>query len=158
MLNDFNLIEDNDDSYVSKFGTLFTEFNCNNGVLSNLYYPLHLLRNSIFALSQIYLRENEILQSSSNLFSSLIVFFYLCIIRPFKERIILITNIVIEGVIGSILLLILCRSFFKFAHNDLYFDFIFISLLIFVLGFQYIISLMLLIQKIKRLWIEMRKK
>ena len=114
---------------VRRFGSLISEFDQNRGFKCMIYYPLYTLRRVVYAISQIYLSNYPGLQKSSHLVFGLITFLYLIIIKPFKEKIILITNIVSEGLMCLAFAQILFMEFDTNLLSEDSLNYIFISIL-----------------------------
>ena len=143
------MIVSNDEICYKKFGTLFQEFKSEKKLVNLIYYPILDMRRVIFTFSQINFNDYENVQKLLNLASSLIVVFYLALYRPFKENIINISNIVVESIMTFTFLIIYARGFLEILKEDEYFNMLFISVLLAELGFQYIISIVLFLIKIK---------
>ena len=127
--------------FVRRYNSLISEFDQNRGFKCMLYYPLYTLRRVVYATSQIYLGSYPTLQKSSHLAFGFITFLYLIIVKPYKEKLALVTNIVIEGLLCLIFIQLLIMNFYpEFLNEDLL-NLIFISILMTCLGFQYVISL-----------------
>ena len=116
-----------------------------------LYYPIYSLRRLIYAISQIYLSDYPVVQKSSNLLFGFATFMYLIIVKPYKEKLSLITNIVIEGLLCLIFIQILVLHFYSNFSTEDSFNAIFIFLLMSCLVFQYIISFIIVTSKIIKL-------
>ena len=137
---DYGKIKSNDSIIHTKYGSLFQEFHYEKGFSSIIYYPILLLRTVIFAISTIY-STSQSLHIELNAISSFIILLYLIYYKPFKVRLILITNIIIEAMIGLIYILNMIRMFSDILNNDEYFDLAFISIIFSGLVFQYFVSL-----------------
>ena len=144
--------------FVRRFGSLISEFHQNRGFKCMLYYPLFTLRRIVYIISQVYLSNYPILQKSSNLGFGLITFFYLIIVKPYKEKIILISNCVSEGLICLIFAQILFMQFNSNLLSEDSLNYIFICVLISCLGFQYIISLIVVGSQILEIFKKCMKR
>ena len=114
-----------------------------------MYYVVLDIRKVIYSFSQIYLSHLVNLQRSLNFAASVIVVAYLIISRPFTDKIIMISNIFVELMMTLIFFLVLGRGIFIWLDEDLYFDLGFVFILIGILLFQYIISIIIFLMKIK---------
>ena len=106
-----------------------------------MFYPLITARFLVFTISQLYLNDLESLQKSTNLSFSFIIVGYLISFKPFKDRTVLLANIVSEIMISAIFLLIFMKNIVPFFKSDFNFDCFFVSFILFQLGFEYLVSL-----------------
>ena len=134
----------------ARYGSLFQEFHYEKGFSSIIYYPILLMRSVIFALSTIYV-TNQSLHISLNAASSIIILFYLIYYKPFKVCLILITNIIIEAMIGLIYALNMIKMFSDILKNDDHFDLTFLVIIFSCLIFQYCVCLIAFSNKIRSL-------
>ena len=117
-----------------------------------LYYPIYSLRRLIYAISQVYLNNYPAIQKSSHLAFGLMTFLYLIIVKPYKEKLVLISNTVSEGLMCLIFVEILLMHFHPDLLSEDSFNFIFISILMSCLGFHYLISLIIICLQIKEIF------
>ena len=126
--------------FVRRYSSLISEFDQNRGFKCMLYYPIYTLRRLIYAISQLYLSNYPIIQKSSHLAFGSLTFLYLIIIRPYKGKLALISNCVSEGLLCLIFVQVMVMHFKPAIFSEDLLNFIFISVLMSCLGFQYIIS------------------
>ena len=93
-------------------------------------------KNMIFVLSQLYLNKNEYTQKCLNLGSSFILLGYLIFSKPFKNKVILVSNIASEVFTALIFILILCKELLT-GNKDIYFDYTFIGIICFSILVKY---------------------
>lgn len=86
-------------SYLSKWGSLFSEFKNNKGFLSTQFYLLYFIRRFAFIISQVYINSNLLVQGGLNIGFSLMQFGFLIFYRPYKETHVLISAFTAEGCI-----------------------------------------------------------
>ena len=141
-----------------KYGSFYQEFKQEKGLTWILHYPIQGIRCIEYAISQLCLNKDQNLQFSLNSFFSMIIIIYLILFRPFKEKIILISNIVVESLILIIFVLMFMRIYSQTFKDDQIFDICFVSLILFLLGFQYMICLWMLLLRLKKMIEERRKK
>ena len=123
-----------------------------------LYYPIYSLRRLIYALSQVYLSDYPVLQKSSHLALGFATFLYLIVVKPYKQKLILISNIVSEGLMCLIFVQIIVMHFYSDLLTEDSFNFIFISILMACLGFQYIISLIIVGSHVREIFQRLIKR
>ena len=155
----FDHIDNNQNpNFVRRYGSLITEFDQNRGLKCMIYYPIYTLRRVLFAFSQIYLSDYPVMQKSSNLAFGLLTFLYLIFAKPYKDRLILFSNCVNEGLISLILAQILLMHFNTNFLSEDQLNMTFISLLMACLGFNYVISLIGIVSKIKEIFKKLGKR
>ena len=137
--------------YIKKYELLFSEFYNDKGINYLMFYPLITTRNVIFTLSQLYLNDLEYNQKSINLLFSFIIIIFLIIFKPFKDRVVLIANIVSETMISILFLIILMKNIIPYFSKDFYFDCCFVTIILLQLGFQYLLSIFTLLFKLKEI-------
>ena len=99
----FDKIEANrDETFVRRFSSLIAEFDQNRGFKCLLYYPLFTIKRLVFAIAQIYLNDFPIAQVSLNLAFAVLGLIYMIIVRPFRLKLIQISNTVTEVLICGI--------------------------------------------------------
>ena len=84
VIKSFEKITQNDENFFYKYGSFFYELKNIHRTISS-YYVLYLTRRMIYALNQVFLAENSLIQASINIFVSFIFLCYLLMIRPFKD-------------------------------------------------------------------------
>lgn len=99
-----------------------------------------------YTMNQLYMIKSEYLQRGLNLLISIFMMMYLLIVKPFKEKSILVSNIVSWAFNFVLFLIIFLKSFIIFLDDD-YFDFLFIGVISGQILFQYSASLIILILK-----------
>ena len=142
--------------YLNKYGSLFSEFYENHGLICLLYYLVFASRILIFSINQLFLSQFEYLQKSLNLTASVFFLIYLAIVKPFKVKEILISNIYSEFTNVSIFLTIMLRDYLFQNGFSEFFDTVFIGLIISEIIFQYLVILYILCKKIKYLCYQYR--
>ena len=142
----------NSPEFVRRYGTLITEFEQDRGFKFMLYYPIYTLRRLIYAIFQIYLNNYPFIQKFSHLVFGLTTLLYLIAIKPHKEKLALISNIVIEGLLCLIFIQILVMHFYPNLMSEDSLITIFISIIMSCLGFQYIITLVMIGLQIRELF------
>ena len=80
-----NLIHDEDEILIEKYGALYEEFALDKGISFLLYYPYFFCRRSFFAFVLYNLQSNPILQVSLNCLHTLFAIIYLWKFMPFKK-------------------------------------------------------------------------
>ena len=155
---DYEKIISNNKDYGIKCGSLFQEFKQEKGLMGYMHYPIQGLRYVVYAFSQLLLHKNHNLQFSFNSVFSIIIIIFLIGFRPFKGNLILISNIVVEFLILIIFVLMFMRIHTQVFKEDMIFDICFISLILFLLGFQYFVCLGVFLMKLKKFIDERRKK
>ena len=152
---DFEKINGNlDQGYNQKFGSLFQEFRCNESLLCFSYYSIFTLWNLLYSINQLYTTKSEYVQRGLNLVLSIFMMMYLVIFRPFKQKSILLSNIVCWIFNCVLFLIIFSRSFLEFFNQDDNFDFFFIGTVIIQILFQYTLNLILCYLKIKKFYLK----
>jgi hypothetical protein len=122
-----------------------------------MYYPIISLRAIIYAINIFYIQDQSV-QISLSITSSILILGYLIYYRPFKLALILVANILIEVIIAIIFILILFRIHLNFLSKDKVFDFTFMSILFFGFLSQYLICFLIFILKLKSMWTIYRAK
>ena len=74
-------------NYSELYGSLFSEFKNDKGLLSSMYYVLFFIRRLSFTLSQLLLSDSLIIQMVSLILFSILQFAYVLFYRPFKDKI-----------------------------------------------------------------------
>ena len=138
--------------FARRYSSLISEFDQNRGFKCMLYYPIYTLRRVVYAISQVYLSDYPVLQKSSHLVFGSLTFLYLIIIRPYKEKLALISNCVSEGLLCLIFVQVLIMHFNPETFSEDSLNLFFISILMSCLGFQYIISLIIIGSQIKEIF------
>lgn len=87
----------NNQDVIDRFGSLYYEFKMDKGYPSQLFYLVYILRRLQFILTQTLLFEYVYLQFTLNLIFSVLQFIYVIYFRPFKEK-----NIMISELIGEL--------------------------------------------------------
>ena len=145
----YNKIRNNENpDFVRRYSPLITELDQTRGFKCLLYYPLFTLRRLAYAFSQIYLNNVPTVQKSCHLFFTIITFIYLIIVKPFNNKVVLVSNIVTEGFMSLIFALVLIIYLKSDILSEDNLNFIFISFLIGCLGFQYIVSILMLFKQV----------
>lgn len=148
---DFKRIQDfRDEGYLERFGDFFKEFKRDQRLVQLMYYPVLTTRSLVFVVGQLYV-EQEFVQKSLNFAICCLLLAGIIIFKPFKEKLILIANIISEIFICLIFFVILTKNWLIFFKDSAIFDFCFISLVSFQIVFNYLISLIILFQKIREL-------
>ena len=114
-----------------------------------MFYPLITSRNIAFSLSQLYLNDAEYYQKSINLLFSFFIIFFLINFKPFKDKLVLIANIVSEIMISTLFFIVFMKNILPYFWEDFYFDCCFVSIVLIQLGFQYSVSLFSFLVNIK---------
>lgn len=129
------------ETFISKWGCYYSEFKNDKGFISSQYYFIFFLRRLCFCLSQIYLNSYPLIQGGLNILGSIIQTGFLLYFRPFKEKTVLLSNLVGEICItitmGLVYSLMFIKSLSIFAKTEA--AIIFIVLL--SVGFEIIISI-----------------
>ena len=134
------LIDSEDIEYYLKYSSLFYEFKNDKGLKSSLFYVIYFFRRIIYVLSLRYLNSMILLQKSINAFCSLICLTYLTFLRPFKSRLVLITNLINEIAILILFCLNLLLSFATKTHQIDFLEKTFIYTAVGSMGLQSLIS------------------
>lgn len=92
-----------------RIGSLFGEFKNDRGLASSLFYLVFLIRRLQYLMTQILLSDFWQLQYGLNLFFTLLQFGYFLYFRPFKDRLVLYSELIGET---CILLIFLYSAFF----------------------------------------------
>ena len=114
-----------------------------------MFYPLITARNLALTLSQLYLNDSEYIQKSTNVSFSFIIILFLIYFKPFKDRIVLMANIASEIMILALFFIILMKNIIPIFKEDFYFDYFFVSFILFQFGFEYLLSLFSMFAKIR---------
>ncbi|CAG9335205.1 unnamed protein product [Blepharisma stoltei] len=104
-------IQTKEKEFNSLYDSFFYEFQTERGLLYSLYYFVYFLRRFIYATNLAFLSESPKMQISINIICSLLSIFYLLIYWPFEDKIIQISNLVSEIMIGLIMFI---TSFYLF--------------------------------------------
>ena len=126
---------------IRKYGSLYEEFKVQHGVASCFFYPIFVIRRVQYALTQLYLASIPNIQLVTNLIFSFFQLSYTLYYKPFKERLVLVSQI-----IGDVCILILF-SISGFYLSDIeddtnwIIDTVFIVVTVFCVGIQSLISL-----------------
>ena len=134
--------------YIKKYGSLFLEFDCSSLYKITYYVALN-SRNIAFTMSQLYLNKYEYAQKTVNLSSSILLLTFLIFVKPFKEKVILFSNIVTEILTFLIFSLLVVKNL---LFEDFYFDVSFISIIFLSVVFQLVLSFFLGCKKLIELW------
>ena len=138
--------------YNQKFGSLFQEFSCNQNILQTAYYSIFTSWNLVYSINQLYFIKSEYAQRGLNLVLSIFMIIYLVKFKPFRQKGILLSNMV-SGTFNFLLFLIIFfRSFIEFFKQDDYFDFLFIGAVSSQILFHYVVIFIYLIIKIKKFY------
>ena len=145
-------------NYSLKFGSLFEEFKYNQSLFHFAYYSIFTLWNLLYSINQLYTTKSEYVKSGLNLVLSIFMMAYLSIFRPFKEKSILVSNIVSWALNCVLFLIIFLRSFVKYLNQDDSFDFMFIGTVSIQILFQYALSMILFIIEIKKFYLKHHRR
>ena len=138
--------------FLRRYSSLISEFDQDRGFKCMLYYPIYTLRRAVYAISQIYLSDYPVLQKSFHLGFGTLTFLYLIIVKPYKQKLALISNCVSEGLLCFIFIQVLVMHFNPGIFSEDSLNLIFISILMSCLGFQYVISLIIIGKQIKEIF------
>ena len=100
----------------------------------------------------------EFLQRGLNLALSIIMLIYIMKFKPFKEKGILVSNMIAEAFNCLLFLVIFLRSFVELFKVDAYFDYFFIGIITGQIFVQYVFTFILLIIEIKKIFSASLKK
>ena len=155
----YNKIKNNQNpEFVRRYSSLISELDQTRGFKCLLYYPLFTLRRLAYAFAQIYLNNFPILQKSIHLFFTILTFLYLIIVKPFISKTVLVSNIVTEGFMMLIFALILIIYIKNDIVSEDNLNFMFISCLIGCLGFQYFVSVFILLKQVFEVFKKFKRK
>ena len=80
----------------SKWGSLFSEFKNDRGLLSTQFYTIFTMRRLAYIFSQVYLNAHLYIQSFINAITSLLQLIYILCFLPYKDSLIMISSILGE--------------------------------------------------------------
>lgn len=145
---------------MSKWGTLFSEFKNSKGFWSTSYYNFNFIRLLMYILSQALLNSQLYLQAVLNIIFSLLIFFFLSIFKPFKEKIVLASAFIAEGthVIANVLALSFLFDIKEKTQTMLVLEATFVVIIYANIGIQTIISLYQIYVGIKKIVRDHRNK
>ena len=143
--------------FYEKFGTLYEEFKLEKGFWSSQFYFIYFLRRLSYMLFQMYLNSNLVLQGALNISFSLSTLLYLLHYMPFKDKVLMKSNLIGEFCVNlvfifSYILIFDISAQFKSALELC----IIFTVILGILG-QFIISFYLFIKGITELWTKMEK-
>ncbi|OMJ77428.1 hypothetical protein SteCoe_22987 [Stentor coeruleus] len=117
-----DIFSEENEEFISKWGCYYFEFKNNKGFMSCQYYFIYFLRRLGFSLSQIYLNSYPHIQGGLNILGSLIQTGYLFYFRPFKERSILLSNMIGEICVTVTMGLVYSLMFIKSLKTVAYIE------------------------------------
>ena len=94
--NQQKVISGQDEQFNMKWGALFEEFKNNKGLLSTQFYLVFMLRRMLYSLSQVFLNSQPILQNSLNIFGTFVTLAYIFRYFNFKDKGVMICEILGE--------------------------------------------------------------
>ena len=104
----YSEIQNGDELFKKKWGSLFLEFKNNKGFWSSQYYFIYFSRRLAYVLSQVYLNSQLYLQGGLNIFFSALTLAFLIVYRPFKDHAVFYSNIVGEISITLVMIYTYC--------------------------------------------------
>ena len=158
LLNQDRIKNYRDPEFIKKFESLIFELKQNEGIKTMIYYSLFTLRRLFYAISQIYLYDFPVIQNTLNLGFILINFLYLIFARPFVEKKTLILNIMTEGFFVIIFFEVLLMSSLLNKFGERFCNHLFIGTIMALIGFEYLFSVIVVVEKLRNLIDKNRKK
>ena len=154
----YSKIKLNRQSHIVKLGTLYSEFKNNKGLLSVFFYVFYLSRRLQLILTQIYLNQNELLQSLLNICTGYAMIGFLIYYRPFKDNLIQLSNLICEICYSFIFTSLMIYSFGDDLISDKTYQYMTIFCIFGCVGIQFCISLYDFILSLKELYLKFLKR
>ncbi|CAG9335203.1 unnamed protein product [Blepharisma stoltei] len=108
-------IQRNQRNFALLYDSFFYEFQTEKGFIYSLYYFVFFIRRLLYTVNLVFLCEYPKTQVFINIICSLMSIFYLIFYRPFKDRILQISNLISEIMIGVIMC---ATSFYLFEVSS----------------------------------------
>ena len=141
-----------------KIGTLYNEFKNNKGLISIFFYVFYIARRLQFILTQIYLNQYELAQSILNISTGYAMIGFLIYYRPFKDKLIQVSNLACEICYSSIFTSLFIYSFGDNLFSKRTYQFIAIFSVFGCTGVQFCISLYEFIMRLKDIYLKFLEK
>ena len=103
-----------DDHFLEVYSSLYDEFWCDRGSIRTFYYPLFLMRRMVYVVFQIFLNVCPAAQAYVNTICTVGVLMYLAVYRVFKERLVLVSQILGEF---CVFVVFFTSSFFLYTDD-----------------------------------------
>ena len=125
-----------------KYGSLFLEFKNNKGFISYLFYPVFLIRRIQYMLNQVFYDYDPKGQLAVNIIFSFFNFCYLAYFRPFKVKVVLVSEFI--GQICIIFLFLLSIAYLPGTNlqTRVMVDQVFIVVVVISISLQTLMSFM----------------
>ena len=140
------------ESQLTQFGTLFNELKQDKGLLTIFYYVFHLTRRLQFILTQVILDNSELAQNIINASFGYLMLGYMIFFRPFKDTLTQISFMATEVLFSCIFT---CLTIFSLSDEwmseRMYRNVAILSVIV-CTGVQFCITLVQLIQTLKRIY------
>ena len=113
--NKQKVVSREDEQFNMKWGALFEEFKNNKGFLSTQFYLIFMARRMLYSLSQVFLNSQPVLQNSLNIFGTFLTLAYIFRYFNFKDKGVMICEIMgeISIMVTMVLSLIFLFDFSK---------------------------------------------
>ena len=110
------VVTGSDQQFNVRWGTLFEEFKNNKGFLSTQFYFLFMMRRLMYGVSQVFLNSQPEMQNALNIFGTFIILGYVFRYFNFKEKGVLMCEII--GEIATMVTMVLSLIFlFNFSDK-----------------------------------------
>lgn len=153
-----SIYSENSASYLTKWGTLFSEFKNDKGFWSTQYYLIYFIRRFIFIISQVYLNSFLIIQGCLNISLSLLQLAYIITFRPYKEKNVLFSAFIAEGcvLIANSLVFSLLFSIKEQTKTLMSIEFALVITVFTNIGIQTLLSIFQIILAVKNVIIKVQ--
>jgi hypothetical protein len=105
----------NDGEFYQKWGSFYYEFKINKGFLSSQFYVIYFTRRLVYMISQVFLNGHLFIQGALHILFSIIQLVFDLYYLPFKEKPIMISNLISEF---SMTIIFLGSYIFLFDLSD----------------------------------------
>ena len=146
-----------DQDFLKKWGSLYGEFKINKGFWSSQYYLVYFLRRLAYMLTQVYLNHSLFLQGALNIAFSTVQTAYLLYYMPFKEKSILVSNVLGEVVTLQVVVLTFTFLFGLSQSASQQIEQVVVLSIIGAIGVQMLISVYSVIKSSFYLWKKINK-
>lgn len=151
-------IETQDTTIIERYGTLFFELKSEKGLRFSIFWVLFTLRRAQYLLTQFYMNFNYIAQASLNLGFTILIIGYYLTYRPLKRSICLLNSICSEVCVGICFALVLFLVSFESEESRDLINKIFLYTILGFLGFQVLLSIIVIYIGLKKIWTVYEKK
>lgn len=151
-------LEQEQEEFDSKYGSLFYEFNKDKGFAILNFYTFSILRRAAYGFILIFLKDYGILQMTLILIISVAFLLYLLLLRPFNEKFLNFFDSIAEIGTLFIFVLIFWLQFDSSKFSRYNIDFIIYYTIFFIMGIEICLSMIIMVKSIREKATEWRNK